>query len=50
MQITEERWKLAYDLLSLRKKLGGQRFTPDDVERVARGIARRAWREQQLTH
>jgi hypothetical protein len=50
MRFTESQWHLAHDLLRMIKRLSGQRFTPGDVERVARGIARRTWREQQLTH
>lgn len=50
MRFSEAQWTLAYDLLRIIKRLSGERFTPDDVERVARGIARRTRREQQSTH
>ena len=48
MLITESQWTLAFDLLSLSKKLSGQRFTEEDVERLAHGIARHAWVDEQL--
>jgi len=43
MQITESQWALAFDIRSTLKKLSGQRFTEEDVQRLAQGIARHAW-------
>lgn len=48
MLITESQWTLALDLLSLCKRLSGEKFTEEDVQRLAQGIARHAWVDQQL--
>ena len=48
MTITESQWTLAFDFLTLLKKLGGQPFTEEDIEQLARGIARHCWVDRQL--
>ena len=48
MQITETQWTLAFDMLSLHRKLGGPCFTDEDVHRLARGIAQHCWVDRQL--
>ena len=48
MQITQSQWTLAFDILSLLKKLSGERFDEEDVWRLAQGIARHSWVDKQL--
>lgn len=44
----EEYKILAMDLLHLSHRLGGPSYTEDDVNRLAKGIARHAWLDRQL--
>lgn len=48
MQITESQIDLAHDLLWACEQLGGPTYTETDIERVAAGIAQRAWLERQF--
>ncbi len=48
MIITEDQWRLAFDMRSALGKLSGERFTHQAVERLARGIALHAWVDRQL--
>lgn len=46
--MTEEQRQLAMDLLHLHHLLGGPTYMEGDVIRLANGIARHAWLDQQL--
>ena len=48
MVITESQWRLAEDMLTARRMLGGPPFSHEDVQRLAEGIAKRTWIENQL--
>ena len=49
MHVTDAQRKLAVNLLALHEGLGGPRYTGEDVERLAEGIARRSWLDRQLS-
>lgn len=48
MLITPGQWELARDLLQTLKELTGEKFTTEDVETLAQGIARHARFDRRL--